>query len=93
MDHVARLGIRIIDARDEGAAVHMAHAHAELIGVAMATAGPGVRNTQNIAPKITQNNFPNHRSKPPKPGHQALKKDQKSHADGPHRSILEYLSS
>ena len=47
-DHVARLGIRIIDARDEGAAVHMAHAHAELtgnFGVAMVTAGPGVTNT------------------------------------------------
>jgi len=47
-DHVARLGIRIIDVRDEGAAVHMAHAHAELtgaLGVAMATAGPGVTNT------------------------------------------------
>ena len=41
-------GIRIIDVRDEGAAVHMAHAHAELtgnFGVAMATAGPGVTNT------------------------------------------------
>ena len=47
-DYVARLGIRIIDVRDEGAAVHMAHAHAELtgeLGVAMATAGPGVTNT------------------------------------------------
>src|SRR5271165_4547246 len=47
-DHVARLGIRIIDARDEGAAVHMSHAHAELtgaLGVAMVTAGPGVTNT------------------------------------------------
>lgn len=47
-DHVARVGIRIIDVRDEGAAVHMAHAHAELtgrLGVAMATAGPGVTNT------------------------------------------------
>ena len=36
-DHVARLGIRIVDVRDE-AAVHMAHAHAELtgaLGVAM----------------------------------------------------------
>lgn len=46
-DHVAKLGIRIIDVRDEGAAVHMAHAHAELtgeLGVAMATAGPGVTN-------------------------------------------------
>jgi acetolactate synthase-1/2/3 large subunit len=47
-DHVAREGIRIIDVRDEGAAVHMAHAHAELMGgfgVAMVTAGPGVTNT------------------------------------------------
>lgn len=47
-DHVARLGIRIIDVRDERAAVHMAHAHAELTGtlaVAMVTAGPGVTNT------------------------------------------------
>lgn len=47
-DHCARLGIRIIDVRDEGAAVHMAHAHAELTGklaVAMVTAGPGVTNT------------------------------------------------
>ena len=47
-DHVARLGIGIVDVRDEGAAVHMAHAHAELtgkLGVAMVTAGPGVTNT------------------------------------------------
>jgi acetolactate synthase-1/2/3 large subunit len=47
-DHVARLGIRIIDVRHEGAAVHMAHAHGELTGtlaVAMVTAGPGVTNT------------------------------------------------
>ena len=47
-DHIARLGIRIIDVRDEGAAVHMAHAHAELtgqLGVSMVTAGPGVTNT------------------------------------------------
>src|SRR5215475_13554511 len=47
-DHVARCGIRIVDLRDEGAAVHMAHAHAELtgkLGVAMVTAGPGVTNT------------------------------------------------
>ncbi|MBT9289309.1 thiamine pyrophosphate-binding protein [Prosthecodimorpha staleyi] len=46
-DFVAREGIRIIDVRDEGAAVHMAHAHAELtgtLGVAMVTAGPGVTN-------------------------------------------------
>jgi thiamine pyrophosphate-dependent acetolactate synthase large subunit-like protein len=47
-DHVAQQSIRIIDVRDEGAAVHMAHAHAELcggFGVAMVTAGPGVTNT------------------------------------------------
>ncbi|MBL8669650.1 MAG: thiamine pyrophosphate-binding protein [Alphaproteobacteria bacterium] len=46
-DHLARIGIRIIDVRDEGAAVHMAHAHAELtgaLGVCLATAGPGVTN-------------------------------------------------
>jgi len=46
-DHAARLGIRIIDTRDERAAVHMAHAHAELTGstgVVMVTAGPGVTN-------------------------------------------------
>jgi len=46
-DYLARHGIRIIDVRDEGAAVHMAHAHAELtgtLGVAMVTAGPGVTN-------------------------------------------------
>ncbi len=46
-DHLAQLGVRIIDVRDEGAAVHMAHAHAQLsggLGIAMATAGPGVTN-------------------------------------------------
>lgn len=46
-DFVARQGIEIVDVRDEGAAVHMAHAHAELtgeLGVCMATAGPGVTN-------------------------------------------------
>lgn len=46
-DYLARHGIRIIDVRDEGAAVHMAHAHAELtgqLGVCLATAGPGVTN-------------------------------------------------
>jgi acetolactate synthase-1/2/3 large subunit len=40
-------GIRIIDVRDERAAVYMAHAHSELtggLGVAMVTAGPGVTN-------------------------------------------------
>jgi acetolactate synthase-1/2/3 large subunit len=43
----AAAGIRIIDVRDERAAVYMAHAHAELtgeLGVALVTAGPGVTN-------------------------------------------------
>ncbi len=47
-DQLARLGVQIVDVRDEGAAVHMAHAHSELTGqtgVALATAGPGVTNT------------------------------------------------
>ncbi len=46
-DWIGRRGIRIVDVRDEGAAVHMAHAHAELtggLGVALVTAGPGVTN-------------------------------------------------
>jgi acetolactate synthase-1/2/3 large subunit len=46
-DHLAQLGVRIVDVRDEGAAVHMAHAHAALsgqVGVCLATAGPGVTN-------------------------------------------------
>jgi acetolactate synthase-1/2/3 large subunit len=40
-------GIRIVDVRDERAAVHMAQAHAEVtgeFGVALVTAGPGVTN-------------------------------------------------
>ena len=47
-DQLARRGVQIVDVRDEGAAVHMAHAHSELTGqtgVALATAGPGVTNT------------------------------------------------
>ncbi len=46
-DHLHQLGVRVVDVRDEGAAVHMAHAHAQLSGglsIAMATAGPGVTN-------------------------------------------------
>lgn len=46
-DQAARGGLRIVDVRDERAAAHMAHAHAELtgsIGVVLATAGPGVTN-------------------------------------------------
>ena len=40
-------GLRIIDVRDERAAVYMAHAYSELtgkLGVAMVTAGPGMTN-------------------------------------------------
>jgi acetolactate synthase-1/2/3 large subunit len=47
-DQLARLGVQIVDVRDEGAAVHMAHAHSELtgeLGLALVTAGPGVTNT------------------------------------------------
>ncbi len=46
-DNLAQRGVSIVDVRDEGAAVHMAHAHAALsgqLGVAMVTAGPGVTN-------------------------------------------------
>lgn len=46
-DFLAQKGIQIVDVRDEGAAVHMAQAHAELtgeLGVCMVTAGPGVTN-------------------------------------------------
>ena len=48
-DHLALKGVRIVDVRDEGAAVHMAQAHSALqggtvVGVAMVTAGPGVTN-------------------------------------------------
>jgi acetolactate synthase-1/2/3 large subunit len=41
------VGIKIVDVRDERAAVYMAHAHSELtgnVGVALITAGPGVTN-------------------------------------------------
>ncbi len=47
-DRAVALGVRFVDARDERAAVHMAHAFGELArapGVAMVTAGPGVTNT------------------------------------------------
>ncbi len=44
---LAAEGIRIVDVRDERAAVHMAQAEAEVtgrVGVALVTAGPGVTN-------------------------------------------------
>ena len=47
-DHCYKLGIKIIDVRDEKAAVHMAQAYSYLtgkVGIAMVTAGPGVTNT------------------------------------------------
>ena len=46
-DHLTQRDVRIVDVRDEGAAVHMAHCHAALtgeVGIAFATAGPGVTN-------------------------------------------------
>ncbi len=46
-DFLAKAGVEIVDVRHEAAAVHMAHAHAELtgtLGVCLATAGPGVTN-------------------------------------------------
>jgi acetolactate synthase-1/2/3 large subunit len=46
-DHLAQREVRVVDVRDEGAGVHMAHCHAVLtgqVGVAFATAGPGVTN-------------------------------------------------
>lgn len=46
-DAIAQAGIEIVDVRHEGAAVHMAHAHAEVtgeLGVAVVTAGPGLTN-------------------------------------------------
>lgn len=47
-DAAARAGITIVDVRNEGAAVLMAQAEAELtgqLGIALVTAGPGLTNT------------------------------------------------
>src|SRR5215471_7281164 len=46
-DQLAQRNVRVFDVRDEGAGVHMAHCHAVMtrqVGVAFATAGPGVTN-------------------------------------------------
>ena len=46
-DHLTQRNVRVVDVRDEGAGVHMAHCHAVLtgqVGIAFATAGPGVTN-------------------------------------------------
>ncbi|XP_021300580.1 acetolactate synthase-like protein, partial [Herrania umbratica] len=60
-DQLARLGVRIVDVRDEGSAVHMAHAHTELTGqtaVAMVTAGPGVTNTVTAVANASVSRIP-----------------------------------
>ena len=47
-DHCYKLGIKILDVRDEKAAIHMAQAYSVFtgkVGVAIVTAGPGVTNT------------------------------------------------
>ena len=46
-DFLAQKNVKIFDVRDEGAGVHMAHCHSVLtgqVGIAFATAGPGVTN-------------------------------------------------
>ncbi|MDQ4116830.1 MAG: thiamine pyrophosphate-binding protein [Actinomycetota bacterium] len=60
-DRLARLGVSIVDVRDEAAAVHMAHAHSELtgeMGVALATAGPGVTNTVTAVANASVSRIP-----------------------------------
>jgi len=60
-DQLARLGVEIVDVRDEGAAVHMAHAHRELtgeMGVAMVTAGPGVTNAVTAVANASVSRIP-----------------------------------
>lgn len=60
-DQLARLGVAIVDVRDEAAAVHMAHAHSELtgeMGIALATAGPGVTNTVTAVANASVSRIP-----------------------------------
>ena len=60
-DQLSRRGVRIVDVRDEGAAVHMAHAHRELtgeLGVAMVTAGPGVTNAVTAVANASVSRIP-----------------------------------
>jgi len=60
-DQLARAGVRIVDVRDEGAAVHMAHAHRELtgaMGIAIVTAGPGVTNTVTAVANASVSRMP-----------------------------------
>src|SRR3978361_2016681 len=66
-DRLARHGVRIIDVRDEGSAVHMAHAHTELTGqtaVALVTAGPGVTNTVTAVANASISRIPRHAASP-----------------------------
>ncbi len=60
-DQLAQRGVPIVDVRDEGAAVHMAHAHRELtgeMGVAMVTAGPGVTNAVTAVANASVSRIP-----------------------------------
>lgn len=60
-DHLAQRQVRIIDVRDEGAGVHMAHCHAVLtgeVGIAFATAGPGVTNCVTAIANATLERVP-----------------------------------
>ena len=60
-DAVARAGIKVIDVRHEGAAVHMAQAHAELlaeVGVALVTAGPGLTNAMTAIANASVSRVP-----------------------------------
>jgi acetolactate synthase-1/2/3 large subunit len=60
-DQLARIGVDIVDVRDESAAVHMAHAHSELtaeMGIALATAGPGVTNTVTAVANASVSRIP-----------------------------------
>jgi len=60
-DELDKLGVAIIDVRDEGAAVHMAHAQRELtgaMGVAIVTAGPGVTNTVTAVANASVSRIP-----------------------------------
>ena len=60
-DHCYKLGIQIIDVRDEKAAVHMAQAYSYFsrkVGVAMVTAGPGVTNTVTAIANAFLSNVP-----------------------------------
>ena len=92
-------GIRIVDVRDERAAVYMAHAHAELtggLGVALVTAGPGVTNAMTgianahvaRAPVLVLSGTPPRRAGEPRraAGHGACRVRAAAHALCAHRA-------